>query len=170
VGLHTGEDAEFYLKKGFRVIGIEAIPELCEIARKRLAEYANTRRIIILNGAIAETCQPTRFFVNNSKNDWGTTSLEWMRRNDRLGCDSSGIVVNGLPFDQVIKEYGVPYYLKIDIEGADLLCVRALRSSSSRPRYISLEATKTSFDGLLEEFSLLKELGYSKFKVCSRPM
>ncbi len=28
VGMHKGEDADYYLKKGFRVIGFEAIPEL----------------------------------------------------------------------------------------------------------------------------------------------
>ena len=28
VGMHRGEDAEFYLKKGFRVVGVEANPEL----------------------------------------------------------------------------------------------------------------------------------------------
>ncbi len=165
IGLHAGEDSEFYLKKGFRVVAIEAVPELCDIARKRLNAYVDCGRLTILNGAIADTSQQVRFFVNNSNDLWGTTSLEWVRRYERLGARSSEIIVEGVDFAQVLKEYGVPYYLKIDIEGADLLCLRALRKSASRPRYISLESTKTSWVGLLQEFSLLKELGYSKFKV-----
>jgi FkbM family methyltransferase len=165
VGLRAGEDSEFYLKKGFRVVAIEAVPELCEIARRRLSAYVDCGHLTILNGAIAETSQPVKFFVNNSVDAWGTTSPEWRRRNERLGASSSEIIVKGLEFTQVLKEYGVPYYLKIDIEGADLLCVRALRKSASRPRYISLEATKTAYEALLQEFSLLKELGYTKFKV-----
>jgi hypothetical protein len=28
IGLHKGEDSEFYLKKGFRVVAIEALPSL----------------------------------------------------------------------------------------------------------------------------------------------
>ena len=31
VGLHLGEDTEYYLKKGFRVIAFEANPELVDI-------------------------------------------------------------------------------------------------------------------------------------------
>ncbi|HKD68194.1 MAG TPA: FkbM family methyltransferase [Candidatus Binataceae bacterium] len=165
VGSHAGEDSEFYLKKGFRVVAIEAVPELCEIAQKRLSAYVEGGRFTVLNGAIAETSQPIRFFVNNLNDDWGTTSLEWMRRNEGLGAGSCEITVRGLEFGQVLKEYGVPYYLKIDIEGADLLCVRALRDFASRPRYISLESTMTSWNGLLREFALLKELRYTKFKV-----
>ena len=30
VGAHKGEDTEYYLRKGFRVIAIEAMPEFCE--------------------------------------------------------------------------------------------------------------------------------------------
>jgi hypothetical protein len=30
VGAHKGEDTEFYLIRGFSVIAIEAVPELCE--------------------------------------------------------------------------------------------------------------------------------------------
>ena len=30
IGLNRGEDSEFYLKKGFNVIGVEANLELCE--------------------------------------------------------------------------------------------------------------------------------------------
>ena len=36
VGLHLGEDAEYYAKRGYTVIGYEANPDLCEIAAKKL--------------------------------------------------------------------------------------------------------------------------------------
>jgi len=35
IGMHRGEDSEFYLKKGFRVIGVEANQELCEEVIKK---------------------------------------------------------------------------------------------------------------------------------------
>lgn len=165
VGSHAGEDSELYLKKGFRVVAIEAVPELCELARRRLRAYIDCDRLTILNAAIAQTSGPVRFFVNNSSDIWGTTSEEWVRRNKKLGTYSSEITVEGLEFTSVLKEYGVPYYVKIDIEGADLLCVRALEGLTSRPKYISLESTMTSWEGLLQEFSLLTALGYTKFKV-----
>ncbi len=52
VGLHKGEDTEFYLKKGFRVVGIEASSELCEVASQRLSSYVTSGQLTILNAAI----------------------------------------------------------------------------------------------------------------------
>ena len=37
VGLHKGEDAAYYLRKGFRVVGIDANPDLIEWNKKRFA-------------------------------------------------------------------------------------------------------------------------------------
>jgi hypothetical protein len=55
--------------------------------------------------------------------------------------------------------------MKIDIEGADLVCAKALLQFSERPDYLSFESTKTDFSTLLGEFELLSELGYSRFAV-----
>ena len=33
LGMHRGEDTELYLKKGFRVVAVDADAELCEQAR-----------------------------------------------------------------------------------------------------------------------------------------
>jgi hypothetical protein len=54
VGLHKGEDSEFYLKKGFRVVAIEALPALAQIVTERLRPYLDSGQLVILNVAIAE--------------------------------------------------------------------------------------------------------------------
>jgi hypothetical protein len=61
VGLHLGEDAEFYLKKGFRVLGIEAVADHCAQARERLRQYLDSGQLTILNVAITDRSGPTRF-------------------------------------------------------------------------------------------------------------
>ena len=38
VGCNDGQDADFYLKKGFRVVEVEANPALCEALKKRFAD------------------------------------------------------------------------------------------------------------------------------------
>lgn len=38
VVLHVGEDAGFYLRKGFRVIALEANPDLCKLCQKQVSE------------------------------------------------------------------------------------------------------------------------------------
>ena len=53
VGLHKGEDTEYYLKKGFRVIAIEANPQLISECKARFREAIALGRLQIVEGAIA---------------------------------------------------------------------------------------------------------------------
>lgn len=168
VGLHQGEDSEFYLKKGFNVVAIEANPILCQIARERFQDYCATGCLTILNLAIAEKSGPTTFFMNEKVSVWGTTSVAWANRNEKLGARSSEVTVDGVEFAALLERFGVPYYLKIDIEGADLLCVEALKHIASRPKYLSIESSKTVWSDLIYEFDLLTRLGYSKFKLVNQ--
>ena len=165
LGLHEGEDAEFYLKKGFRVVGIEALPELAQTSTERLQSYVDSGQLAILNVAIAEKDGPVKFFENVDQSVWGTTSAAWAERNMRMHFRSVERTVEGANFSHILARYGIPYYLKIDIEGADLLCLEALRDFDARPKYVSIESTKSSWESLLNEFALLEELGYIRFKV-----
>jgi FkbM family methyltransferase len=168
VGLHKGEDTAFYLKKGFRVVGIEANPTLYENARKRFAGQIKSGRLTLINIAVAERDAPITLYVNTALTEWATTSSEWARRNERLGANSIPVVVRGRRFEHVLEEHGVPYYLKVDIEGADILCLEALRHFKQRPKYVSVESTKTSWQELLREFDLFREFGYHRFKVVNQ--
>jgi FkbM family methyltransferase len=165
VGLHKGEDSELYLKKGFRVVAIEALPALAQTAAERLRPYLDSGQLIILNVAVAEKDGPLSFFENPGDSFWGTAYPEWVNRNQRLGQYSIEITVEGMNFSKILSLYGIPYYLKVDIEGADILCLQALKHFESRPKYVSIESSKTSWKDLRNEFALLKALGYSRFKV-----
>ncbi len=164
VGLHKGEDSEFYLKKGFRVVGIDASPDLCAIARQRLANYVESGRLTVVNAAIVEKSGPVKFFANDSNSVWGTASEKWARRNDRVGAGSKEITVEGINLREILSGFGVPYFMKIDIEGSDFLCLKALTEFTDRPKFLSIE-WPDFWRELREQFKLLEALGYSRFKI-----
>ena len=118
-----------------------------------------------MNAAIVDKAGPVEFYRNIGNSVWGTISPEWAARNKALGTESVQITVDGIEFRQLLEEYGCPYYLKIDIEGADLLCLHALANFDEKPTHISIESNKVRWDELLNEIQLLKSLGYTKFKV-----
>jgi hypothetical protein len=66
----------------------------------------------------------------------------------------------------VLAEVGIPRYLKADIEGLDMLCVRALREFDERPDFVSVESAVSSLDAPLEnvfdELAELWSLGYRR--------
>ncbi len=170
VGMHKGEDTDFYLKKGFRVVGFEADPDLAEHCRWRFADALRDGRLVIVEGAIVDStdvggARTVRFFKNPGRSIWGTAAPDWAARNERMGKPSETIDIAAVDFAACLSRYGVPYYLKIDIEGMDTACLRALRTCTDRPAYVSVETEKVSFERLAADFDLLASLGYTAFKV-----
>jgi FkbM family methyltransferase len=170
VGLHEGEDAHFYLRKGFRVVAFEADPDLIASCRERLKDFIDNGRLTIIEGAIVspDVIQSgrtsVRFYKNSDNSVWGTALCDWAERNARLGTSSSVIQVDAINFAAAIREYGVPYFMKIDIEGCDTVCVSALSEFEKRPTYLSIESDKVSGRNIERELDLLSKLGYTSFK------
>jgi FkbM family methyltransferase len=168
VGLHEGEDTDFYLKKGFRVVAFEANPDLVAHCHSRFAQALATDRLVIVEGAITDRVlgpdETITFYRNRDVSVWGTIDAEWMARNSQLQTTSEPIEVKAVDFATCLSTYGVPHYLKIDIEGADLVCLRALTRFETKPDYVSIESEKQSFDKLEAEIALLVDLGYTSFQ------
>ena len=170
VGIHKGEDTDYYLKKGFKVIGFEADPDLSALCRSRFSREIENGRLIIVEGAIVEMPQgetkrqTVKFYKNKTITEWGTVSYDWVRRNEIFGTSSEVIEVPSVNFGQCLEQYGIPHFLKVDIEGMDTLCLKALLNCDAKPNYVSIESEKVVFRQLVEEFNLFRQLGYTKFK------
>jgi len=165
VGAHRGEDSDFYLKMGYRVVAVEANPVLVQGLKERFADEIRNGTLTLVDKAIGENDGQITFYVNKQLSIWGTANPDWVARNRGLGTDSEEITVPCTRFGELITRFGCPYYVKIDIEGADMLCVRGLAEVAQRPRYISIESAKTSWRGLLKEFNALERLGYDRFQI-----
>lgn len=164
IGLHKGEDTRYYLAKGFRVVAVEASPALARDAEDVLRESVQSGQLTIVQVAISKREGPVRLYTS-SASEWNTTLPDWNRRNQAIGATTLEIIeVPGMCFESLIKRYGVPYFLKIDIEGADMLCLEGLHRPDI-PRFVSIESNKTDWIELRREFDVLQALGYRRFKV-----
>jgi FkbM family methyltransferase len=171
VGMHLGEDTDLYLKMGYRVVAFEANPEFVRRCRGRFADAISTGRLRIVEGAISpQQRDRIPFFVNETETQWGTTKAEWVSRNQQRGAPSRQIVVARTDPASMFREYGTPYYLKVDIEGSDREVIEALLTSPERPRYVSIETDITSYRSALSEISLLHRAGYRKFRPVQQKM
>jgi FkbM family methyltransferase len=172
VGMNRGEDTEFYLKKGYRVVGFEADPLLVNHCRERFAVALAGGQLNIVAGVICPdpSASGSVAFYRSTNNQWGTVRSEWAERNRQLGSSSSVIHLETVDFAGCLAQFGIPHYMKVDIEGADLICAKALLKFTERPDYLSIESTKTDFSALLGEFELLSMLGYSRFAVVQQQM
>ena len=174
VGMHKGEDAEFYLRKGFRVVGFEADPDLMAICRDRLGSFVDANRLTLIEGAVVsrEDLEAGRtrvpFYKSDGNSVWGTACSDWAVRNARLGNSSTVIDVDVVDFPSMLRRYGVPRYMKVDIEGRDMVCVDALKDLAERPDYLSIESDKTSYANIKQEIDTLVGLGYDGFQAINQ--
>jgi FkbM family methyltransferase len=156
VGMHNGSDTAFYLAKGFRVVAIEANPALVAAARSRFAEALEAGLLTIVDKAIAPSRGALTLHVHLHRDDWSTTDgTRWAADDPQFKT----IEVDAIPFDDVLAEYGVPYYLKVDIEGAEIHVIESLHRTAGRPRFLSVEA------GQFAIAAHLYVLGYRQFKL-----
>jgi FkbM family methyltransferase len=171
VGMHQGEDTEFYLKKGFRVIAFEANADLAAAARTKFADYIANGRLVIVEGAIVDASysgDTVEFYKNNKNTLWGTVSPYFAERNVSFGAESTVIRVPRINFADCLAKLGIPYYLKIDMEGMDTVCLRALLQVEGRPAYVSKSPTRPILKRLRKSSKYSIGWGIQAFKPFSR--
>ena len=158
VGMNNGDDTAYYLKRGFNVLAVEADPKLAATGAERFANQIKLGRLTILNIGIAAEDGEFPFWICEMHPEW--SSFDRMIAS-RDGCPHHEIRVRCSRFGALLEEFGVPYYLKVDIEGNDVLCVQDL-NPKVLPKFISVES------GDLNLLTLLRERGYKRFKCISQ--
>jgi FkbM family methyltransferase len=153
--MHNGTDTEFYLKKGFRVVGVEANPSLADAAKIKFSAEIAAAHLTVENIGISNADVVRKFYINEQVDEWSSFEESLgTRQNTRYRV----IDVSCKRLDYFIGKYGMPYYLKVDVEGMDPSVVRELTRWAIRPRYVSLE------DSGIDSLIALYETGVRKFK------
>ena len=164
LGVHKGEDSAFYLAKGYRVVGFEADPVLADLVRTRFRSEILSGAYQLVEGAISDQQGPLVFYRNPTKTEFGTLYPDWLHRNEHMGSTHEEISVQAVSFADALSKYGVPHYMKIDIEGGDANCLAALGMCADVPDYLSIESDKTDLANIHSEISTLASLGYNRFQ------
>jgi FkbM family methyltransferase len=161
VGLENGDDTAYYLHCGYRVVAIEANLAFVQQASRRFRREIETGRLQIVNVGIFDREGTLPFYISDRNPQWSTFDEATIREKT---SDFRTVDVPCRRFRSILERYGVPYYLKLDIEGAEIHCLREL-SAVDPPHLISFEKTQRWSRVSLE---LLNGLGYHGFKLISQ--
>ncbi|MBM4196309.1 MAG: FkbM family methyltransferase [Gammaproteobacteria bacterium] len=156
VGMHNGNDTAYYLHRGFRVVAIEANPELIAPARARFAAEIARGQLCIENVAIAAAPGEVELHVSSRFDMLASVDAEHAAM---LGGDVRTIKVPGIPLGFLFEKHGVPHYLKVDIEGADRFCLDAIEDRAA-PDFVSIEMDHAAGDS---DIRRLAAFGYRRF-------
>jgi FkbM family methyltransferase len=158
LGLNDGEDTAFYLGRGFNVVALEANPALCASALRRFDSDIGKGRLQILNVAISDRPGRAKFYVNLENDHWSSLDTTWAGRD---GSTFEEIIVECVTLRELFARFSVPYYLKIDVEGADRTVLEQMQGSEELPLFVSVEDCRLGFDYM----RIMAACGYNAFKL-----
>jgi FkbM family methyltransferase len=157
-GANNGDDIPYYLKKSDLVVAVEANPLLVQDMEARFAGEISAGKLII-EGCILSVdraAADAAFYIHKLDpilSQFPQPESSRIQEFDRVSLPSANVV-------ELVRRYGDPYYIKIDVEHYDGPILRALFESDIRPPYISAESHA------IEIFSLFVVLGrYKSFNL-----
>jgi FkbM family methyltransferase len=161
VGMYDGGDTASYLSKGYRVVAVEVNPQLVEVAERRFARDIAAGQLTIINVGVAEDWGKETLWVAEENLEWSSLDRgELLRR----GVEPRAMEVECRPFSSILEEHGVPFYLKVDIEGNDYRVIASL-DPCNLPQYCSVELPRNS--GVSMIFAAMAT-GFTEFKIIAQ--
>lgn len=159
IGFHSGDDTLHFLEQGHDVVAVDANPEMIRegLTRPALHLARQHGRLNAIASGISDhlTSQMLTFYVHDSISEWSRFSKPGPAKRSQF----HEIVVPVTTCGELVKRFGVPFYMKVDIEGSDEVCLRSLKAGRL-PLYVSTE-NPLQLDHLIS-------LGYCAFKMVSQ--
>ncbi len=142
-----------------KIIAIEGCPETF----KQLKLNCNSKNITPLNLVVTNNSELIiEFYQSLENNLLSTTNLDWLTNPKfRFGNKSyNKIFQSTISIDQLIKDYGVPDLIKIDVEGGEYNCLLSL---NNKIPLICFEWSSENNDLTFKSLDHLNNLGFNSF-------
>lgn len=167
IGCHTLDSTYKFLEEGNTVIAVDAdINKLFQISSKYY-DYIKFKKLILINKAVTDkNDEIINFYIQPNWNVWNSIYKNIAERHD-ISIKTTVITTT---LNNLIDNFGIPEYCKIDIEGADILALESL--NDKLPKFISCESECLGINDNPEPLKVLNklhELGYNKFYLEKQP-
>ena len=157
-GANNGDNIPYYLLKSDLVIAVEANPELCNLIKNRFNKEIEDKKLIVENCIlISKISSPTnKFYLHKERH----LLSQFPKPEPDLLYKFNEVTIIAKNVIEIIKKYGEPYYIKIDLENYDHIILKEIFINNIKPKYISAEST------FIDIYCLMIILGeYKSFKL-----
>jgi len=150
VGASHGYKTDIFLRLGAKVVAVEP-DEMNQgiLKRKFLERRWKKRHLVIVGKAVSDSCSIDRMWIDAPGCAENTLSPKWVetlkantKRFGRRFSFDHWRTVETVSLEKLIAEYGLPFLVKIDVEGHELSVLRGMQ----RPvPYVSFEVNLPEF-------------------------
>lgn len=143
VGAGYGQNVNYYLRKSDRVIAVEAHPVSAQRMRQTFANAISIGRLIVVEAAVTPfATEACTFYVHTSKPEISRlvrpSSPSDLAYHHSIITDFVETQRPAVTIQQLVDEFGMPDYLKLDIEDSEADVLESF-VADVRPRTVSAE-------------------------------
>ena len=154
IGAHLGDKSQQFLKKKLKTIMLEPLPEC---VKKLKIKFSKNKNIKIIQKAVGRKSGNMKLEINSKTPTISTMAKHWKSGRFLQEKWDKEINVEITTIDELIKIYGVPNYIKVDVEGFELDVLLGLTQKAG---IISFEFTSEFLDQAISCLNHLKKIGY----------
>jgi FkbM family methyltransferase len=160
IGAHTGNRTAAWLKLGAKVVAVEPHPAFADLLFQKFNSNPHFKLVTKAVGYGKTSCV---LKVSSLYPMVSTLSNEWMKliKSEKSSVEwDEGIHVHVLQLDDLISEFGLPHFCKIDVEGLE---EEALSGLSSPIRALSFEFFPLTPERTIRCLQSLESLGIYEY-------
>ncbi len=157
IGAHRGNRTEIFLRLGARVVAVEPQKRCIKYLQSKFGKEPN---FILVKKGLSDKEGKLTIFVCGEADTISTFSEKWKTGRFSNYKWNKQEIVPVTTLDNLIKEFGIPSFCKIDVEGYEL---KVLKGLSKPIPYLSFEFTKEFFEDAKACLDHLISLGYWQF-------
>jgi FkbM family methyltransferase len=177
IGANEGSKTDIFLRLGARVVAAEPDAACQEMIRDRFLRYRlKARPVTLLGEAVSEKVGVEKMWIDGPGSAVNTLNRKWADhltetkehfRHGHCGLEfTSSNVVKTTTIADMVNLFGLPFFIKIDVEGHELSVLRGMECCVP---YLSFEVNLAAFrrEGIecVRELTRLESGGYFNYAV-----
>jgi len=147
IGANVGTMTQVFASLGAKVVAVEPNPDCA----RHIERTMEREKVEVLQAAVGETNGEAVLQVSDRKDKMSSLSDRWREAVTKENRNYAGmwkreVTVPMVTLDTLIVRYGMPAYIKIDVEGYE---EQALRGLSQLPELLSFEFNRVFLEAAL---------------------